>query len=168
MYYTLIEHSINIWLCVCGWLCTLYDGLSWLHEWPSLVMRALDLIVWVCTQGNYRRCIFMLYCVSWCDCLNPCHQVTLFSPCMWYASTCLTIWKATTRHGVSMLKHAIYTDAKPYQCAIAHQTQNFVVFSPWKWSIPIAIFSRQKLGENSILHAMMHLRRSAARFLPWK
>ena len=54
---------IYICLCVCGWLCTLYDVLSWLHEWPFLVIRALNLVEWVCTQGNCRRCIFMLYCV---------------------------------------------------------------------------------------------------------
>ena len=49
-------------LCVITW-CTLYDRLSWLREWPSLVMRALDLVVWVCTQGDCCKCIFMLYCV---------------------------------------------------------------------------------------------------------
>ena len=56
---------IYIYICLrmCGWLFTLYDGLSWLREWPSLVMRALDLVMWVCAQGDYRKCIFMLYCV---------------------------------------------------------------------------------------------------------
>ena len=54
---------IYICLCMCGWSCTLYDGLSWLHEWPFLVIRALDLVEWVCAQGNCCRCIFMLYCV---------------------------------------------------------------------------------------------------------
>ena len=36
-------------------------------DFPSYMstplMRALDLIVRVCTQGNCRRCIFRLYCV---------------------------------------------------------------------------------------------------------
>ena len=50
-------------MCGCGWLCTLYDGLSWLCERPFLVIRALDLVVWVCAQGDCRRCIFMLYCM---------------------------------------------------------------------------------------------------------
>ena len=27
----------------------------------ALFMRALDLIVWVCAQGDCHRCIFMLY-----------------------------------------------------------------------------------------------------------
>ena len=54
---------VYLYLLVYGWLCTLYDGLSWLHEWPSLVMRDLDLVAWVCAQGDYRRCIFMLYCM---------------------------------------------------------------------------------------------------------
>ena len=46
--------------------------------------------------------------------------------------------------------------------------QNFAGFLPWKWGIPIAIFSRQKLNENSILCAMMHLRQSTTGFLPQK
>ena len=25
-------------------------------------MSALDLVVWVCAQGDYYRCIFMLHC----------------------------------------------------------------------------------------------------------
>ena len=47
--------------CVYGWLCTLYDGLSWLSEWPWLTMSTPDLVVWVCTQGKFFRCIFTLY-----------------------------------------------------------------------------------------------------------
>ena len=54
---------IYICLCVCGWLCTLYDRHSWLREWPSLVMRALDFVVWIYAQGDCCRCIFMLYFV---------------------------------------------------------------------------------------------------------
>ena len=54
---------VYLYMLVCGWLCTLYDGLSWLRERPFLVMSALDLVVWVCTQGNCCRCIFMLYCM---------------------------------------------------------------------------------------------------------
>ena len=30
---------------------------------PLMIMGAPDLVVWVCTQGNCCRCIFMLYCV---------------------------------------------------------------------------------------------------------
>ena len=106
-----IVHDVYIYIClhVCGWLCTFYDGLLWLRESPSLVMRALDLVVWVCAKGNCCKCIFMLYC----DCLDPCHQVTLVSPCMRHASTCLTLWRALARHGVSMLIRVIYTNAKP-------------------------------------------------------
>ena len=48
---------VYLYLLVYRWLCTLYDGLSWLREWPSLVMRAFDLVVWVCAQGDCRRCI---------------------------------------------------------------------------------------------------------------
>ena len=32
----------------------------------------------------------------------------------------------------------------------------------------VAVFSLQKLGKNNILCAMIHLRWSAAEFLPWK
>ena len=46
--------------------------------------------------------------------------------------------------------------------------QNSAGFLPWKWGIPIAIFSHQKLGENSVWRAMMHLRQSTAGFLPQK
>ena len=63
---------IYICLHVCGWLCTLYDGLSWLHEWPSLVMRTLDPIVWVCAQDDCRSayscyivCTFIAVWLSW-------------------------------------------------------------------------------------------------------
>ena len=54
---------VYLYMLVYGRSCTLYDGLSWIGERPSLVMSALDLIVWVCAQGNCCRCIFMLYCV---------------------------------------------------------------------------------------------------------
>ena len=54
----------DLCLRVCGWSCTLYDGPLCLREWLFLVMRALNLVVWVCTQGDCRRCIFMLYCVQ--------------------------------------------------------------------------------------------------------
>ena len=33
---------------------------------------------------------------------------------------------------------------------------------------PVAVFSQQKLGENSVLCAMMHLRQSTSGFLPRK
>ena len=70
---------IYICLCVCGWLCTLYDVLSWLHEWPFLVIRALNLVEWVCTQGNCCRCIFMLYCVH-----NHCDVIVLVHVTKWH------------------------------------------------------------------------------------
>ena len=54
---------IYIYAYMCEWSCTLYDGLSWLCERLFLVMSALDLVVWVCAQGNGYRCVFMLYCV---------------------------------------------------------------------------------------------------------
>ena len=54
---------VYLYLLVYGRLCSLYDELSWLREWPSLVMRALNLVVWVCAQGDCHRCIFMLYCM---------------------------------------------------------------------------------------------------------
>ena len=53
---------VYLYLLVYGWLCNLCDGLLCLCVWPSLVMRSLDLVVWVCAQGDCRRCIFMLYC----------------------------------------------------------------------------------------------------------
>ena len=58
---------IYIYKYVClfmyGWLCTLYDGLLWLRERSSLVTRALDLVVWLCIQGDCHRCTLMLYYV---------------------------------------------------------------------------------------------------------
>ena len=103
-----------------------------------------------------------------CVCLDPCHQVTLGSLCMQHASTCLTLWRALACYNTSISIRAVYIDAKPCQCAIAHQTWNSAKFSLWKWGIPIAVFSRRKLGENSVWCAIMHPRRSAARFPPWK
>ena len=43
--YTYIYIYTYICLCVYGWLCTLCDKLSWLRERPSLVMKALNLVV---------------------------------------------------------------------------------------------------------------------------
>ena len=60
---TLYMMYVYLYMLVCGWLCTLYDGLLWLRERPSLVMSARDLVEWVCAQGYCYRCIFVLYCV---------------------------------------------------------------------------------------------------------
>ena len=38
---------VYLYLLVYGWLFTLYDGISWLCEWPSLVVRAPNLVVQV-------------------------------------------------------------------------------------------------------------------------
>ena len=134
-YFPALCDSIVHVVCVCGWSCTLYDGLLRLHEWPLLITSALDLVLCVCAQGNCCRCIFMLYCmhdhrgvivlihVTW---------VTLVSLCMWHASTYLMLWRVLTRYNTSMSIHIVYIDAKPCWCAIAHQTWNFVGFSPWK------------------------------------
>ena len=59
---------------------------------------------------------------------------------------------------MSMLARIVYIGMKPCRCARAHQTQNSVGFSPWKWGILIALFSQQKHGEDNILRAIMHLR----------
>ena len=145
---------VYLYLLVYEWLCTLYDGLSWLHKWPSLVvMRALNLVVWVCAQGDCRRCIFMLYCVHDHRGVIVLIHVTKWH---WFTHVCGThqlawcferLWLVT----IQACRYApVYIDAKPYRYTIAHQTQNSAEFSPWKWGIPIAIFSRQKLGENSI------------------
>ena len=82
--YVYIYIYIYICLHVCGWLCTLYDGLSWLHEWTSLFMRAIDPIVWVCTQGDCRRCIFMLYCVH-----NHYGVIILIHVTKWHRLSCV-------------------------------------------------------------------------------
>ena len=52
---------VYLYLLVYGWLCTLYDGLSWLHEWPSLVISAFDLIEWICAKGYY--CLRYIVCM---------------------------------------------------------------------------------------------------------
>ena len=70
---------VYLYLFVYGWLCTLYDGLWWLREWPSLVMRALELVVWVCAQGNCHRCKFMLYRV--CKVVISNYIVLALIPC---------------------------------------------------------------------------------------
>ena len=64
--YIYIYIYIYIFLRMCGWSCTLYDELSWLHEWPSLAMCTLDLVTWVYAQGDYCKCIFMSYYVHSC------------------------------------------------------------------------------------------------------
>ena len=64
--------------------------------------------------------------------------------------------------------HTPHTQAWNLVSTIVHQMWNFAGFSPWKWGIPLTVFSRRRLGENSVLCAMTHLRRSTARFFPWK
>ena len=70
---------------------------------------------------------------SRCDCPDPCHPVTLVSPCMRHASTCLMLWRASARLSTSMSIHVISTNMKPYWCAIEHHTRNSIEFSLWKW-----------------------------------
>ena len=145
---------VYLYMSIYGWSCTLYDGLLWLRERPSLVTSALDLIVWICAQGNCCRCIFMLYCmrdhrnvivsihVTW---------VILVSTCMRHASMCLMLWGAPARLSTSMLACAINTSMKPCRCTIAHQMRNSVEFSPWKLGTSVAVFSQQKIGKNNVL-----------------
>ena len=147
---------------MCGWLCTLYDGVLWLRKWPSLITSALDHVVWVCAQGNCCRCIFVLYCVhNHCNVIVLIHVtwVTLVSTYMRHASTCLMFWRASAHHSTSILICAVYPDVKPCWCAIVHQTWNFARYFLWKWGIHIAIFSHRKFGKSSVLCAMMHLRK---------
>ena len=62
-----IHSHVHAWMskvlsfCAYGWSCTLHDGLSWLHEWPSLAMSTLYLVIWACAQGDCCRCIFVSY-----------------------------------------------------------------------------------------------------------
>ena len=173
LFYVIVFCMMNVYLymLVYGWLCTLYDGLSWLREWPSLVMRAFDLVVWVCAQGDCRRCIFMLFCVHDHRSVIVLIHVTQWH---WFSRVCdmhqhtWYIGGASAHLSMSMLIHVVYTDAKPYWCTIAHQMRNFAGVLLWKWGIPTAVFSWWKFGENSVLCAMMHLRRNVARFLLWK
>ena len=103
---------VYLYMLVYGWLCTLYDGPSWLGEQPSLAISALDLIMLVCAQGNCCRCIFMLYCMH-----N--HQVILVSPCMQHTSICLILWEALAHPSISMLAHARHETQ-----LICHSTPN--------------------------------------------
>ena len=113
--------SIYIYAYMCGWSCTLYNGLSWLCERPFLVMSALDLEVWVCAQRDGYRWVFMLYCVhDHCGVIIPIHVTKSVSPCMRCASICLMLWGALVCHSMSMLACAIYTSIKPCKCAIVH------------------------------------------------
>ena len=107
---------IYICLLVCGWLYTLYDGLLWLCERPFLVISALDLIVWVCAQGDCCRCIFMLYCVHDHRSVIVLIHVNKWH---WFPRVCdmyqhvLTLWRASASHNASMSICDVYTDAKP-------------------------------------------------------
>ena len=126
---------------------------------------------WPCSVGMCPRqllCVHIhaILCAqsSRCDRPNLCHQVTLVSPCMRHTSICLMLWRALAHPSMSMLAHIVYTGVKPCRWAIVHQTQNLAGFSPWKWGIPIAVFSQRKLAKDSVLCAMTPLRWSAAEF----
>ena len=71
---------IYICLRVCGWSCTLYDGLSWLCERPFLVMRALDL---------WHECVLKAFVAG----ANSCHTVCIIIAVR-HVSTCLMLWGA--------------------------------------------------------------------------
>ena len=158
---------VYLYMLVYGWSWTLYDGLSWLHEWPSLVISAFDLIEWICAKGYYcLRYIVCMIIAMWSS--RSMYQVISISSCMQYASICLTLWGAPTRPSMSMLAHTVYIGLKPYQCAIMHQIQNSAKFSPWKWGTFVAVFLWRKLDKDSVLCAMTHLSRSTVGFSPWK
>ena len=131
---------VYLYLFVHGWLCTSYDGLSWLHKWPFLVMRALDLVVWVCAQGNCRRCIFMLYCVPDHHTMIVLIHVTKWH---WFPHVCDMHQCGWCFEGLRLVTvwACWYTNAKSCWWAIAHQMQNLAGFLLWKWGIPISIFS---------------------------
>ena len=92
----------------------------------------------------------------------------LVSPCMRHASICLMLWGALAGPYMSMLTLSVYTSMKPCWCTVVHQTRNSARFLLWKWCNPFTVFSQQKLGEDSILRAMKHLKQSVTRFSPWK
>ena len=156
-----------IYMPVYGWSCTLYDGLSWLFKRLSPVMSALNLVVWLCVQGNCCKCMLMVYYVHDHRSVIVLIHVTWLtsvSSFMQHKSICLMLWRAPTHPSTSMLACAIYTGVKTYRCA----TRNSTRFSPWKWATSIAIFSQWNLSKNSILCAMTHLKRSTIRFPPRK
>ena len=47
---------------------------------------------------------------------------------MRHASTCLMLWRASACHCTSMSIRAVYTNAKPYECAIVHQPKTLPDF----------------------------------------
>ena len=80
-----------------------------LVEWPSLVMKALDFVVWVCAQGITVG-IFMVYCVhGHRGVVVPIHitWLTLVSLCKRCALTCLMLWRASALLSMSMSMHTI-------------------------------------------------------------
>ena len=129
--------SCSVWWH-CAWF--MYDGLSWLCGQPSLVMRAFDLVVWVCAQGDCHRCIFMLYCVHDHHGVIVLIHVTKWH---WFPRVCdtyqhvLTLWSASTHYSASMSIHVVFTDTKPYRCAIARQTWNSAEFLLWNGASPL-------------------------------
>ena len=158
-----------VYIYACMWVIVHF--VWWICEQPSLVISALDLVMWACAQGSCCRCMLILYCVhdhrrviilihfTWVTSDSPCKQLT---------SICLKLWRALTHPSTSMLSRVIYTGVKPCQCTIAHQTWNSAEFLLWKWCTSVVVFSQLKLGENSVLCAMTHLRRSVAGFPPRK
>ena len=91
---TLCMMYIYLYMLVCAWSCTLYDGLLWLltlssHEysWPcsvSMHLRHLLLVhihTILCAWIDHHSVIVSLH-VTW---------VTLVSPYMWHVSICLML-----------------------------------------------------------------------------
>ena len=91
---------VYLYMLVYWWLCTLYDELLWLYERPSLIMRALNLMVWVCTQGIYCRCIVMPYYVhNHRDVIISIH-LTVWH---WFPCVCDTHWHALCFEGLRLV-----------------------------------------------------------------
>ena len=95
---------------------------------------SLDLVMWVCAQGTWCRCIFMIYCVhDHRSVIVSIHVtwVTLVSLCMRHASICLMLWGASARPSTCMLACPVYTSMKSYRCTIVHQTWDTSGFLSW-------------------------------------
>ena len=135
----LLSYSVCVFVCArmrlraCGWSCNLYDGLSWLCEWPLQIMIALDLVVWVCTQVDCCGCTFMLYCVH-----DHRSMIVLIHLTKWYwfPRVCDThqhawcferLWLVTVEHVDTRRKHRRETLPVRYSSPNAKLCRIFVV-----------------------------------------
>ena len=125
------------------------------------------LILWcryalkVIAVGVYSCYIVCMIIAVWL--LDPCQLSDICFPVF---ATCVNMFFSLVSFDLPLYEHADACRIHKHETLLVclHQTQYSAGFFPWKWGTFVAIFSQQKLGENSVLCVITHQRQNVARF----